>query len=169
MNDMFPFLSGNQRHHKPGLCFTFRAGDESAFLCIFPLFPTHKLMVCGGGRDPLCRTETSVGERQLGAGGWRSLPSLGDLVSEPTSSISPGTHAWGSRKGLLGINAWIVAGVNEDFPTHLGLRRWRKRIPSRWAWGARLCDHAHIRNTLPCCFLLLTLPGPSPALAPSCP
>ena len=39
---------------------------------IFPLFPTHQLMVCGGGRDLLCRTETSVGERQPGAGGQRT-------------------------------------------------------------------------------------------------
>ena len=73
-------------------------------------------MVCGGGRDLLCRTETSVGERQPGAGGQRSHASLWDLVFETTSSVSAGTHAWESRKGLLGTDVWIIAAVNRDFP-----------------------------------------------------
>lgn len=86
------------------------------FCAFFPLFPTHQLMVCGGGRDLLCRTETSVGERQPGAGGQRSHASLWDLVFETISSVSAGTHAWESRKGLLGTDVWIIAAVNRDFP-----------------------------------------------------
>lgn len=88
---------------------------------------------------------------------------LGDLVSEPTSSVSPGTHTWESRKGLLGANAWIVTGANKDFPAHLGLRRWRKRIPSRWTQGAGLMAMLTPRNTLPCCFLAADPAWPLPS------
>lgn len=76
MNDIL--LSDQEtRGTKELVCFTFRAGYESSFLCIFLLFPTHKLVVCGGGRDLLYRTETSVGERQPGAGDGRKEAASG--------------------------------------------------------------------------------------------